>query len=68
MLKFKELNVGDTLVADSGFTCMSKDEKKQLFVDEYGDFYVTCTHGKHYMDGQIGNNFEIVGFKRFKFK
>lgn len=53
---YDDLKVGDLLVVDDDFTCMSGWSVKELFEDEDG-FYVHCDQGRHYLveeeDGYI---------------
>jgi hypothetical protein len=44
---------GDRLVADGGFTCMSKGDVKEVKRDAAEGFYVDCADGKHFLDGQV---------------
>jgi hypothetical protein len=47
-----EVKKGTVLIADGGFTCMSKGSRYIVDVDEEGP-YVQCKYGKHYLDGQV---------------
>lgn len=50
-----DIKVGDKLIADGGFTCMSNGEVKE--VKSYGGglvgFYVDCAEGTHNLEGQV---------------
>ena len=51
-MKFKDVNEGDTLIADGGFTCI--DEGRCLLVENSGGgLFIACDEGRHFLDGQI---------------
>ncbi len=62
MVKFNDIKVGDELVADSGFTCLSNGITVAVQQDDAG-FFVTCYNGKHHLDGQLNDDGDLVGFK-----
>lgn len=64
MIKLAELKIGDTLIADSGFTCLSKNERCRVHKDAEGDLYVKCKMGVHYLEGQLDKDDNLVGFRR----
>jgi hypothetical protein len=49
-MKLSQLNAGDTVTTDSGFSCM-KHGAHTVKSDD-GRLYVECSHGKHFLDGQ----------------
>ena len=48
-MKLSEVKPGDVLIADGGFTCIKQGAR--LVVAD--DLSVSCSHGKHFLDGQI---------------
>lgn len=57
-VKANEVNKGDIVRVDYGFTCMS-DGEKVVKQDETG-LFLNCLDGKHYLDGQLENG-EYIG-------
>ncbi len=58
-----EVNVGDILIADGGFTCLQSGEECEVKMDERGELYVDCEVGEHFLDGQLNDDLtEYVGF------
>jgi hypothetical protein len=59
-ISFEQVKEGQTIVADGGFTCMEAGPK----LVEAGDhgLFVRCQCGQHYLDGQIDDGDEVVGF------
>jgi hypothetical protein len=62
-IKLEDLKHGDKLVADDGFTCLKDGEVCPVF-GEGTDLFVHCSHGTHYLDGQLQEDGTIIGFKR----
>lgn len=62
-VKSKDVRVGDELLADGGFTCIS--EGVVLMVDSDADgLFVVCSEGKHYLEGQECAGGFLVGLRR----
>lgn len=59
-VKLTEIRAGDILVADAGFTCMSAGEKL-VQADRYGELYISCSSGRHYLNGQLNDSGQLVG-------
>jgi len=58
-MRISDIAQGDRVLTDAGFTCMVANEHT-VEVDERGPF-VRCDHGKHYLEGQIGDDGELIG-------
>jgi hypothetical protein len=58
-----QVSVGDTLIADSGFTCLHNNQRVIVKQNERGE-YVDCSHGRHYLDGQVNENGILVGLHK----
>ena len=58
--KVSEVKEGDSLIADNGFTCIHGEAVVQVFKDRDG-LFVVCDEGKHYLDGQIKEDY-YLGF------
>ncbi|WP_238368252.1 hypothetical protein [Mesobacterium pallidum] len=58
---FGQVAAGDILVADSGFGCMVAGEKL-VQADAQGGLFVQCGDGRHYLDGQVGEDGCLIGF------
>lgn len=59
-MKLSNINEGDTVLVDSGFTCM-KSGPKLVLKNETGDLYIACEDGHHLIDGQIGTDGNLIG-------
>ena len=60
-----EVREGDILRADGGFTCIPDGaELGVLFHEdpEKGGLYVECANGKHFLDGQLDDGDQYIGF------
>ncbi len=58
-VRLEDLMPNDTIVLDSGFTCCGAGYKT-VMSDDHG-LYFECDAGKHYLDGQIGEDGFLVG-------
>lgn len=63
-MKLEDLNEGDIITLDDGFTCNDADPA-EVKKDEYG-LYIDCDEGKHYLDGQEDENGELIGISLTK--
>lgn len=63
ILSFSEVHVGDILIADGGFTCLSEGQRVKIDSDK-DRLFVRCAAGHHYLDGQAALNdlSKLVGF------
>jgi len=65
-LNISDISEGAILIADDVFTCLPPNHKCRVMLDAYGTdrFYVECSEGKHFLDGQ--QHFDdpsiVVGF------
>ena len=62
MLSMRDVKLGDRLRADSGFTCIEGGTVLEVAQDDEGELYVPCSHGKHYIKGQVDVHGRVVGF------
>lgn len=62
-MKMSELKGGDWVVIDSGFTC-APASVVTVEEDEHGSLYFECSEGKHFLDGQLDRDGELVGLSR----
>ena len=62
-MKFKDVNEGDILIADGGFTCI-KEGSRLTVSNRYDDgLYVPCDVGEHYLDGGHDHaTGDLIGF------
>lgn len=49
-MKLSEINIGNAIIADGGFTCLRPGPHK-VEGDDHG-LFVRCDDGKHYLAGQ----------------
>jgi len=61
-----DVNVGDVLVADGGFTCLREGQECEVIRLETGELAVHCDAGTHTLDGQVDSakGGELVGLKK----
>lgn len=58
-----KLKAGDFVTVDGGFLCMKKGTRKKVRENESGELYVACSHGGHWLDGQVdGPSDAVIGF------
>ena len=58
-MKLTDIQPGDTIIADGGFTCM-RAGPTVVQADNAG-LYVKCSEGRHYLDGQEDEAGELIG-------
>jgi len=59
-MKLDELNLGQIVQVDDGFTCMPQGTK-EVKASEDGTLFLECTDGRHYLDGQIDKDGDLIG-------
>ncbi len=55
-VKVSQIKIGVTLQVDGDFTCLKKGAKRKVFnknPDDKSSFYIRCSAGYHYLDGQL---------------
>jgi hypothetical protein len=64
-MRLDQLSAGDMVLADNGFTCLETGSYV-VQADEDGRLYIPCSHGKHYIDGQVSfsDENEIIGLTK----
>jgi hypothetical protein len=62
MTKLSEVSKGDVLIADNWFTCLPAGEHIVHKTDL--GLYICCSKGRHYLDGQIDSERNLVGLKK----
>ena len=65
-MKLSEIKVEDILVFDDGFTCLKHGEKSIVRQDNKG-LYINCEEGKHYLEGQIDEEDNLIGLFKSKY-
>lgn len=65
LIRLARVRVGDTLVADAGFTCMVSGPKlvRRAFSNR---LYVQCADGAHFLDSQVGSDGYLIGFSEHR--
>lgn len=61
-LNIKDIKPGMRIKADSRFNCMPPNSIRTVFQDTSNRLYVCCLHDKHYIDEQVDNYGDIIGF------
>lgn len=56
---------GSIVYPDDNFSCMQMNIRKAVFYCDDG-LYIKCSHGKHFLDGQLNINNEYVGLSLTK--
>lgn len=59
-MKLSEIKAGDTVILDNGFYCRMGG-KALIQATSYGELYFHCSEGRHYIDGQLDKNGDLVG-------
>lgn len=71
-VKAEDVKRGDELFCDNGFPCLVARSVRKVKEDKFGELFIDCSHGKHYLDeSQLNNDGLLVGLSRFvpnKFK
>lgn len=61
-----QIKAGMKLKTDGDFTCIPEGQIVEVKVDEnrrgFSRFFVDCKCGGHYLDGQVGDDGEVLGF------
>jgi hypothetical protein len=60
-----EVKPGDRLICDGGFTCVPAGKRVKVMEAPNG-LYFKCKEGRHYLDGQLGDNGELIGLVLYK--
>jgi len=60
--KLIDVQPGDALIADAGFTCV-KPGRVSVKKSDNG-LYFDCSEGRHYLDGQVNDEGSLVGLRR----
>jgi len=59
-MKYSDLKAGDLVQTDANFTCMPTG--KHVVQEDCRGLFIHCTHGNHYLVGQVnGESEELVG-------
>lgn len=61
-LNIKDIKPGMRIKADSGFSCIPPNSIRTVFQDTSNRLYVCCLREKHYIDGQLDNHGNVIGF------
>lgn len=59
-VKFGEIDEGDVIELDGGFTCCTA-RKRKVFKDSDGYLWFKCSAGVHYLDGQLDGYDTYIG-------
>lgn len=63
-MRLCEVNAGETLKADGGFTCVVANQDVIIEADAKGELFFKCADGRHYLDGQVGDDDRLIGLRR----
>lgn len=61
--KIGEVHRGVALRTDNGFTCLPANARRIVRADEFGELWIACRCGRHYLDGQLDDNDQLVGLE-----
>jgi hypothetical protein len=63
-LKYSNVQAGDLLVTDGGFTCLKKEQITPVRqCKQKQKPYINCRKGKHYLDEQVDDDGYLVGLR-----
>lgn len=54
------IQAGDIVILDGGFTCHKAGEAT-VHSDDAGRLHFICNEGRHYLDGQLDEDGNLVG-------
>ena len=63
-MKLSDINPGDKLVADNGFSCCDGETIYEVHTHLNGEPYIKCRLGYHYLSGQLDSDGNLIGFKK----
>lgn len=64
-LKLGDIGAGDMVITDDAFTCIAPGMTSVVHHDDGSDeLYIHCSHGRHYLNGQLNDDDEYVGLQR----
>lgn len=55
------VQIGTSVIADGGFTCLNAGDVRAVRADGVGDLYIECRCGRHAMDGQLDEGSDYIG-------
>jgi len=62
-MKLSKLKVGDIVLADAGFNCLTAGE--HTVAESEGELFIPCSYGKHYLKGHVDvETDEVIGFSK----
>ena len=64
-LKRDEIEAGMSVECDGGFTCIPAFARRVVQSDN-GDLWISCRHGRHYLEGQLNESGEYVGISAWE--
>lgn len=64
-VRLADVEAGQSLVADGGFTCLAPGEVVHVHRDANGALFVSCDEGQHFLDGQEDESGRLVGLLPF---
>ena len=59
----KDIKAGD-LIKAYGISCLGEDSSTHEVYEDQNGLYVPCTHGNHYLDGQLDDEGQYIGITR----
>lgn len=62
--KLSEIQPGDILEADGGFTCMKEGKREKVIKDHDGSLFIACDCGGHHLHGQADDGEHLIGLYR----
>lgn len=63
-IRLTDLKRGDLICGFADFGCIPDRAVREVQIDSTGPF-VACRSGKHYLDGQEGDDGVLVGLRRY---
>lgn len=63
-MKLSDLKEGDRIMLDDGFTCHGMGIA-EVYIDEYHGPYFLCDDGVHFLDGNVGEDGELIGVQKY---
>lgn len=64
-VNLNSLNPGSKVQVDDGFSCIAGGEIRTVEINEDGELFISCEKGHHYLDGQLTDDYFLIGIYNY---